>query len=346
MKITILGGGPIGITYAALLINEGFEVEVYSKTYGKYIDNIRVNGAVNFYGKIPFTNNIGTALEHADILLCTRCAGGIQTLLEDILPHIKPHQTLIFSAELSLSSVYADIKLKRLGKHIPIISWSTTLATAQRLSPEHIISGTLRERVDYAVTNPHQDDTSEVLLTSLFGPRFYRLPNALSVALSNLNPPIHLANSLANLTRIEKGEQWDNYAGITPAVGRTIEALDCERIALAEHFDFKVRSVREHYLKTFPGIEPGTVSEMAMCVSKRGPVTLGPQSITTRYLTEDIPFGLVPLVWLGEQVGVAMPLHNAGIKMASAYTGRDFFSENTLLETITVAWQKPYLTIR
>lgn len=340
MKISILGGGPVGITYAALLVKNGFETTIYSESSGVNPGSVKIEGAVNFDGNISYANSIEAATKHADVLICTRGAGGVKSLIEGILPHIESHQTLIFSAELSLSSSYADMKLKSIGKHIPIISWSTTVVTAQRLSADHVVSGTLRNRIDYAVTNPHHANDSKALLESLFGPRFHPLPNALSVALSNLNPAIHLANSLANLTRIEKGERWDNYAGITPAVGRVIEALDVERMVLAERFGFQVRDVFEHYLQTFPGLTPGSVSEMAAQVSERGPTALGPRSIDTRYLTEDIPFGLVPLVWLGEQAGVAMPLHNAGIRLACAYTGRDFFSENTMLPAIEGYWKE------
>ncbi|TGG95031.1 hypothetical protein E4656_00975 [Natronospirillum operosum] len=340
MKVSILGGGAVGITYAALLVNNGFEAMVYSESSSAHAGNTIVEGAVEFHGSIPYTRSIETAVKHADVLLCARCAGGVQSLIEEILPYIAPHQTLIFSAELSLSSSYADMRLQSLGKRVPIISWSTTVATAQRLSANHVISGTLRSRIDYSVTSPHPANDSKALLESLFGPRFHPLPNALAVALSNLNPAIHLANSLANLTRIEKGERWDNYAGITPAVGRVIEALDGERMALAERFGFQVRDVFEHYLQTFPGLAPGSVSEMAARVSEKGPTALGPRSIDTRYLTEDIPYGLVPLVCLGEQAGVAMPLHNAGIRLACAYTGRDFFSENTMLPAIEGYWQK------
>tara|TARA_R110002124_G_scaffold149793_2_gene315961 strand:- start:8916 stop:9956 length:1041 start_codon:yes stop_codon:yes gene_type:complete len=331
MKIAILGGGPIGLTYAALLRQNGHQVVIYSQSANADATPLTIEGAVEFSGQFDYAADLEGATAGADILLCTRRAVGVQNLIDNLAPLVQVNQTLIFSADLSLSAHYAAMVLGTLGKQNAIISWSTTVATAQRRGPTHIVSGTLRDRIDYAVANPTGPDGSGMLLEALFGARFHRLTSVLAVALSNLNPPIHLANALANLTRIEKGEDWDNYAGITPAVGRMIEALDKERITLAGQFGLKVRDVFEHYLQTFPNLAPGSVSEMAARVSAKGPGTPGPKLINTRYLTEDIPFGLVPLVRLGELAGVAMPLHDAGIKFASAYTGQDFASQNTML---------------
>ncbi|WP_447407668.1 NAD/NADP octopine/nopaline dehydrogenase family protein, partial [Clostridium perfringens] len=67
--------------------------------------------------------------------------------------------------------------------------------------------------------------------------------------------------ALLNLTRMEKGEQWSQGGNITPAVGRFIEALDAERLAIAAHFGIAVRTVEEHFSLSFH-IPIGTVSKM------------------------------------------------------------------------------------
>jgi opine dehydrogenase len=339
MKVAIFGGGAIGLAYAALLLNAGHEVRIATRSCGTVGEAaLRVEGAVAFSGSVHHAHSIGEAADWADVLICTRRAPGVQDLVEALLPHVRPSQTLIFSAELSFSAFYAHQRFAAAGRGLPVVAWSTTVATAQRRPDGRIVSSTLRDRIDYATVGARTPDDSGEICEALFGKRFHRLSGALAVALSNLNPPIHLANGLANLTRIETGEDWDNYANITPAVGRVIERLDTERLALAGRFGLNVRSVFEHYLRTFPGISAGSVSEMASQVSAKGPRTPGPTSIDTRYLTEDIPFGLVPLVELARLAGVPMPLHEAGIALAGAYTGRDFTTENTMLASIRESW--------
>lgn len=335
MKVAILGGGAIGITYAAMLAQSGHDIVLWSETAAPLNDTIYVEGAFSFSGYINQDPDLRKAVQYADVLICARGARGTQDLIDKLVPLTRSGQTLIFSAELSMCSAYADQMLERAGKQIPIISWSTTIATARRIAVDRISCGTVRDRIDYAVTSARNPDDSQAVLTGLFNTEFRELPNALAVALSNLNPPIHLANALANLTRIEKGENWENYAGITPSVGRVIEALDVERLALAAHFGLSVRTVFEHYMSTFPGITRGPVTAMACQVSSEGPPVPGPRSLDTRYLTEDIPFGLVPLVHIADLVGVDMPLHKAGIRLASVYAGRDFGAENRMLGTIS-----------
>ena len=65
-----------------------------------------------------------------------------------------------------------------------------------------------------------------VLCSALFGDRFVPRDDLIAVSLSNVNPQNHLGMALCNFTRIERSEQWANWSGLTPSVGRLIEALD------------------------------------------------------------------------------------------------------------------------
>lgn len=57
----------------------------------------------------------------------------------------------------------------------------------------------------------------------------------------------------------------------------------------------------------------------------------GPIDINTRYILEDVPFGLVPTLLLAELACVRAPLHQAGVDILSACYGRDFAADNDLL---------------
>jgi opine dehydrogenase len=66
-------------------------------------------------------------------------------------------------------------------------------------------------------------------------------------------------------------------------------------------------------------------------VYEKRPELLGPKSLDTRFITEDVPFGLVLLETLGAVAGVPLPLHQAGIALFNAICARDFRAENDLL---------------
>lgn len=336
MKITVIGGGPVGLTYCALLQQGGHSVRLWSQTHPDGL-NQRFDGTFSGDHVIPGAGSLEDAVKDADVVLLARCAQGMQDVLDRLAP-ILDGQTVIFSAELSFGSIYLAHALSRSQARAGIVSWSTTVATAQRR--DGIVRvGTVRDVIDMAVSGGMDAQDGLRLCQALFGDRFRLKSSPALIGMSNLNPPIHLANSLANLTRIERAEDWENYQCITPVVGRMIEALDTERLALAGRFGFEVRDVFDHYMMTFPGIRRGSVSEMAQQVYERAPGTMGPRSLETRYITEDVPFGLIPLCELGRRCGVPMPLHEAAIGTLSTYLGRDFRAQNGMLETVVAELQ-------
>ena len=57
----------------------------------------------------------------------------------------------------------------------------------------------------------------------------------------------------------------------------------------------------------------------------------GPDTADSRYVTEDVPYGLVLTVALGDLVGRPAELHRAGVRIFSSMYGTDFMKENELL---------------
>ena len=75
---------------------------------------------------------------------------------------------------------------------------------------------------------------------------------------------------------------------------------------------------------------------------ERGDGTLGPTDLDTRYVLEDVPFGLVPTERLGRLVGAPAVLHESGINLLSAIYGRDFRPRTTsCLRSVSRAFRLP-----
>jgi len=56
-----------------------------------------------------------------------------------------------------------------------------------------------------------------------------------------------------------------------------------------------------------------------------------PGALDARYVTEDVPYGLVPIAELGRLAGVPTPVAHALTVVASAALGRDFAKEGRTL---------------
>ena len=259
--------------------------------------------------------------------------------------------------------------LSEFDDYIRITCWGTTAITARKTSGASVNVLTVRKAVDYCtVPFESEEDTNDVLQT-LFGPRFkYRDGGLLAISLSNLNPQNHLGIVLGNMSRMDPPppppplnnmpvvdtsvESWYQGKCITPKVGRLMEALDLERINIAKKLNIDVRTIYEHFSWSFhvpletpldkdeqndqdgeTSMRPLTVSEMnqQMHYYKENDV-LGPTNPESRYVMEDVPYGLVLTVILGRLLNCPARLHESGIHILSAMYGRDFLVENELLQ--------------
>ena len=134
---------------------------------------------------------------------------------------------------------------------------------------------------------------------------------------------------------MEKGEAWRQNAHITPAVARLMLALDAERLAIAAAFGIAVRTLEQHFHLSF-GIAQTGMASMAAELATRPSDPLGPASLQTRYVLEDMPFGIAPMLQLAAASGVPAPLHAGGLAVMSALYGRDLAADNDLLPLVEV----------
>jgi len=160
--------------------------------------------------------------------------------------------------------------------------------------------------------------------------------NVLAVTLSNINPIAHTAMALANFTRIERGEPWPQYHYLTPAVARLIGAMDAERQAVAAAFGLKAASIEAHFQRSFD-VPQTTLAEIAAELHRRRGGPLGPASLDTRFVHEDVPYGLAFNAALARIAGVAVPVTDATITTLSTLYGRALGDENPLVAALRLS---------
>lgn len=335
MKVAILGTGGVGLGYAAFLHEAGHEPVLWSpsgagvRTFADGTDLI-ATGAVSSRFR-PAVATDPAFVGDVDAAIVAVPGYGYRRVFEAIVPHVASRTTVIVSAHLSLAARYFARRLSERGVKAPVLAWGTTALMGRKTSVSSVEIGGVRKEIDVAASAAADGQAGLATCVALFGERFRLHDDLMAIQLGNLNPPIHMASALGNLTRIERGESWGNYDGITPAVGRLIEALDRERLAVAAAWGVDVRSVERHYQLTFGFEEGKSVAEMAAEVHRRRNGPPGPKSLETRFVIEDVPFGIVPLIRIGRHVGVATPLHEAGLALFNAIYARDFGKENDLL---------------
>jgi opine dehydrogenase len=346
VRVSILGAGAVACGAAAYLARAGHDPLLWSPSGARTTElasgrPLVARNAIEGSFAVRVASSCADAVADADVVMLALPGYGHRAVLDAAAPHVRDGQPFIISSHLSFGALYLSRLLAARGIRAPVVAWGTTLTTGKQDSTTEVHVGTVRQRVDLATVPESAADAGLALCTELFGDHFVQRDGLLAIALSNLNPQNHLGIALLNLTRMERGETWGQGENVTPSVGRFIEALDRERLAIAAAFGLSVKTVNEHFSLSFH-VPLGSVSEMNQEMHRQGRGGVGPKTANSRYVLEDVPFGLLPTVVLGRLAGRPAALHEAGLAIFSAAYGTDFAERNDLLpelglETLSAA---------
>ena len=334
MKIGILGTGAIGLATAAWLAHAGHEIAVWSPggqgASALLHAPLRCEGILEAAVRVGVANDLGQVAQDAQVLLVALPNNAHRTAMDRLLPHLQAGQLVIVGAMNSLSALYLFEQAAARGVAITVASFGTTVLTARRTGETQVRINAKRLALGVS-TLPHSDaGKAMAVCQALFGDVFVPHANCLETMLTNTNPVAHGPLALFNWTRIERAEDWPQYRYLTPQVAGVILRLDAERLALARAFGLEVRTIEEHFAASF-GTTSATLADIAAELHAKRGGPPGPTEVATRYLSEDIPFGLAFGVALGELAGVAMEATRTVVATASLLLGRDLAAENDLI---------------
>jgi opine dehydrogenase len=340
MRVGIVGAGSIAFGTACLLEQMGHEATLWSPS-GERTKEIAAGKPLVAAGAIVGTFHPKTAanaadlVKNAEVLVVALPGYGHKFVFDAVVPHIRADQTVIVSSHASFGALYISRELAKRRVVATIIAWGTTVVTGRQKGQTDVNVNTVRKKVDIA-TVPHSRSAQGLALcTKLFGDRFVDRGSLMAIAVSNLNPQNHMGIALCNLTRMERGEAWSQGQNVTPKVGRLLEELDQERLAIAAALGLDVRTIFQHFHLSFH-VPVASISEMNQQMHEAGNGGQGPTSAETRYVLEDVPFGLVATAKIGRLAGKPAVLHESGIQIFSALYGRDFVADNDLLASLGI----------
>jgi opine dehydrogenase len=347
--IAVLGAGNAGSCMAADLTLQGYSVNLYQparfRDSFKTILDTRKIELTGIKGKKTArvnmaTVDMGKALEGVELINLTIPAFAHEPFFKELIPHLSNMHTVILWAG-NFGSLRLKKLLKESGKNCnPVIAEVNTMPYGTRLKgPGKVHLPVLAPFFYVAAMPASMTETAYKIVRQLY-PVAKKGKDVLSVALNNPNPVIHPAGVLLNTGRVEysKGRFGLYREGITPSVGKVIKDIYMEVAGLAKALGTGVLKYREKDFETTSSI---------MGVSFRGPEGMdnqkvladnfpGPHSLYDRYVTEDIPCGLVPMSMMGKKFGAPTPLIDAIINIGSSVCGQDFWKTGRTLETLGI----------
>ncbi|MBU2676357.1 MAG: NAD/NADP octopine/nopaline dehydrogenase family protein [Gammaproteobacteria bacterium] len=337
MHITVLGAGAGGTAVAFDCASHGHDVRVFD--FEQFPGNIatidkqggiHAEGDISGFGPIAYSgHDIDEALRDAELIYVVGPAYSTEPFGEAVAGKLSAGQTVIVSP----SSCGGALAFKRaagltLNDESIQVAETSTLHYAVRLTEPGKIRVFLKLKAGNllaALPGTHTDDVLE-LVADVY-PSMEPATSVLQTSLQNANPIIHPAVTLSNAARIEMtgGDFLFYEEGVSDSVGRLIETLDRERIAIGKKLGILILPDPEMGMRQGYMLEANYGSGY-----RKAPGFLGigaqPQ-LDHRYLSEDVGYGLVFMSKLGQQIGVASPGIDAIIEVASIVMARDYRAE-------------------
>ena len=335
-NITIIGCGHGGqilaydltqkgckVTLAALPDHPGYALDLMKSP------QITVTGMIKGSCKLHLvTTDLALALKDAEIVFIVVPSFAQEQVLLACMPHLQANQWVV-TLEANFSSlVYVDL-LKRLNFHkqVYFADISTLPYACRSTKPGEVIVLGIKKKMGVAAIPCEKTEYIANELNKVYPSQLQPYNNVLEIGLNSLSGIIHPAVTLCNAGRIGKEEFYFYKDGISPAVGQLLEQLDQERRHIGKLYDLNL----PHSMiieEEFYGIKYNNIYDFFFeSEIHSGTFALCPKSLKERYISQDVPYVLVPWYALGTAVGYQARVTKSLIDMASALNGTDYLAD-------------------
>ena len=345
--VAVLGGGNGGHAVAANLSRAGFRVNFFElpqfvESFEKVLrtKEIQIQGiSIDGVAKLNLaTTDIQQAIKDVEIIFVITPAFGHKTMAEVCAPFVQDGQIIVLMPGSGGSLEFVNIFKQKKVKREVTFAESCTLPYGARLKSPANVSVLINAVILPTGVFPSKKTEEVIPKLKQFYPMIMPAKDVLEAAINNANPIVHPAATLLSATRIEhsKGEFYLYAEGMTPAVARTYESLNQERLTLCKALDYKLyhwdnlefkdynlgeteEECRYRILNTSMDAAFGKDGIYAGIKMK------GPEHLKDRFVTEDVPYGMILLSTLGDLLGVPTPTHDAVIQLASVINRTDYW---------------------
>lgn len=339
-RFAVLGAGNGGQTLAAHLTLLGCEVSLYDTDREKLQQLVR-RGSITLSGKLEvevrlhsITESLAKAVQGREGIFVTTTTDQHIAIAKALAPLVQADQLVILCPGQTGGSIVFRNLLLAAGKDIPVAETQDLLYACRATAPGQVAVSALKLHMAMAVLPASAQEQAFWLVNQVF-PQIYPAKGVLEIGFDNTGAMLHPAPMLLNAGRVEAGEPFLYYkSGITPSVAAVVEKLDQERLAVAAAYGIAATSLNQWLENTY-GVQGKDLYERLQNNAAYAAIKAG-AVLNCRFLTEDVPSGLVPLAELGRVAGVDTPTINGVIALADSLLGRDFLAEGRNLKCLGV----------
>lgn len=330
----MVGAGHGGTTIAADLKDKGHVVTLLKTSTG--LHNAHFSKLLEDDGKVrvenglikttvyldEVTTDVESAIVGAEIIIIYIQTNYHEQVIRRILPYLSEEQIILLEPGY-LSTAYF-LKHKEDNQNLTIVEAQSSPIDCRIIKPGHVKVLFKNVRNPVAIYTKQDHMFIKEKLDKLHY-HFIYLDSVIEAALHNPNLIVHTIGGIMSIPQIEytKDEYWMYKEVFTPRIWNLVESLDEEKMSVLE----KVGAKRISYVDAcrFRNFEDTTIdSEKAFRDYAMNHSPEGPYEANSRFITEDVPEGLVLLESLGKLLHIETPTCTGLINTASAALKKDF----------------------
>ena len=337
-SVSILGTRHVGCAIAADLASRGHAVVLYAHpSHRRTMDSIDAAGGLTATGVMQnqcrpvTTTDLGTALRHAELLIIALPAYAHDALIEALSAYALDRHYLI-----CITGNFFALAASRQLKTAALVETSTSPFSARVSGHTVFVKGI--KKMMYAASLAPMSKARRAQVQRLFRQPLHWLPSVVANSLACATGVMHPVPALMNAGRIEstRGDFYFYREGMTPGVAKVMRALDDERLRIGAALGLELPSALQ-LMNGYYGRDAATLSDFAYGSREHNSAKSAPETLTHRYLMQDVPHVLLPWQALGHAAGVATPILDAVIQLTTTLHTLTLPSHGSVLERLGLA---------
>jgi opine dehydrogenase len=312
---------------AASLTLSGFPVRLYDR-FPEAVADVQSHGGIYLRGSSQSgfaalsmaTTDLARALDGANAVVIVVPAFAHEFLFSAMLPLLEDGQTVLFTpGYLGSMLLRRRVQAERPGLRVVIAETGSLPYACRLIGPAEVGMRGVKLSLDLAACPASDNEQALKALAPLF-PALTLATNVLEVALGNPNPVSHVPTCLLNYGRLEepRSTTWHDFEEwVTPGIHKLQNRLDHERLAVIEALGLHGIDCDAWSLRAYGGRPKNSLTTT-------GQIPQNAIAVPDRYITEDVPMGLVPLEAFGRLTSVTTPIASLLITLASELHDQDY----------------------
>jgi len=349
MIVAILGAGHGGQAMTADLTLGGHDVRLAAvPEHATHIQLLNAFGGIILEGvtstgakpgmarPVAITTDVASAIRDAQVIMVVVPAFAQESYMRIIAEHGQKGQIVVFNPGKFGALAFAKL-LREAGRldDFLIGETSSLIYAAKTKGLGHVNIKAVKSELPFAALPSIRTAEALWVLTDLY-PQFSPAYNVLQTSVDAPGLIIHPISTLMNMSRIEQiGPYRNSHYDITPSVARVMDGVDKERMVIARALCYETYSFVET-MQIMYKVKASNVYETMYQISAHN-VQMAPGDLKHRYVTEDVPYGLVTVATVGRALGIPTPNLDAIVNIAAMANAEDYWSTGRTAEKIGIA---------